>query len=46
MSEFARKVKKYYLLGVWSVERVKAAVKAGKLSAEEYEAVTGEAYVE
>ena len=46
MSEFAARVKKYYLLGVWNEARVKAAVKAGKLSAEEYEAVTGKVYVE
>lgn len=46
MSEFARKVKKYYVLGIWSLERVKAGVRAGKLSAEEYEAITGKKYVE
>ncbi|MBQ7216812.1 MAG: XkdX family protein [Synergistaceae bacterium] len=46
MSEFAMRVKKYYLLGIWSEVRVKAAVKAGKLTSEEYEAITGEGYVE
>ncbi len=43
---FAERVKKYYLLKMWSKQRVKEAVKAGKLSAEEYEAITAEVYVD
>ncbi len=35
--------KKYYPR-LWSRERIEALVKAGKLTAEEYKAVTGEEY--
>lgn len=37
--------KKYYP-NYWSIERIKALVKAGKLTAEEYQQITGEAYEE
>ncbi len=46
MREFAEKVKVWYELGLWSEERVKNAVKRGKLSTEEYAAVTGGEYRE
>ena len=34
---------KYYPV-LWQLDRLKALVAAGKLSAEEYKAITGEAY--
>lgn len=43
MSKNFEKVKGYYERGMWSIERVRAAV--GKwITAEEYEQITGEAY--
>ncbi len=41
MSEFALKVKRWYTLGLWSEQRVREAVAQGKLSAEEFKAITG-----
>lgn len=39
-------VKRYYDMGIYSKEDVKKFVKAGKITAEEYEQITGEAYSE
>ena len=39
-------VKRYYDMGIYSKEDVKKFVKAGKITAEEYEQITGEAYIE
>ncbi len=38
------KVKKFYDMGLYSKEQVKMFVVKGKLTAEEYEQITGEAY--
>lgn len=38
------KVKKYYEAGLWSEERVRKAVELGRLSAGEYEEITGLKY--
>lgn len=43
MSEAYKLAKEYYP-AYWSIERVKALVKAGKLTAEEYYEITGERY--
>ena len=37
-------VKRYYERGIYSKEDVAKFVKAGRLTADEYEAITGEAY--
>lgn len=44
MSAFAEKVKKYYELGLWAIERVKNAVDKGAVTREEYALITGEEY--
>lgn len=36
------KIKRYYEAGVWNRQMVKNAVKKGKITAEEYETITGE----
>ena len=41
MSEFARKVKQWYELGLWSEQRVREAVAKAKLNADEFKAITG-----
>ena len=35
MSEFAKKVKRWYELGIWDAERVREAVVRGKIREEE-----------
>ena len=44
MSEFAKKVKGYYELGLWNDTRMKNAVEKGALTQEEYQAITGKDY--
>ena len=44
MSSFAEKVKQYYERGLWSEYRVKNAVKVGRISAEEFKAITSKDY--
>lgn len=44
MSNYAKKVKKWYDSGEWSKAWVRNAVAKGKIAAEEYEIITGEAY--
>ena len=39
-------VKRYYDKGIYSAEDVAKFVKSGKLTAEEYETITGETYEE
>lgn len=39
------KIKNWYDSGMWSKSMVKNAVVKGKITAEEYELITGEAYV-
>ena len=38
------KIRKYYAAGAWNKAMVRNAVKKGKITAEEYEEITGEAY--
>lgn len=40
------KIKGYYDGGFWTKEQVAAAVKYNKITSEQYEQITGEAYVE
>lgn len=40
------KIKKYYEDGLWTKSMVKNAVKKGKITAQQYEEITGEAYAE
>jgi hypothetical protein len=35
-----------YEMGLWDIERVKNAVIKGKITAEQYEEITGEEYIE
>ena len=44
MSEAVKTLAEKYYPVLWSLDRLKALVAAGKLSAEEYLEVTGEAY--
>ena len=45
MSEAVKALAEKYYPRLWGTDRLKALVTAGKLSAEEYEAITVEAYV-
>ena len=38
------KIKRYYDAGVWNRQMVRNAVVKGKITAEEYETITGEKY--
>jgi len=38
------KVRKFFEMGLYSAETVAAFVRKGKITAEEYEKITGEAY--
>lgn len=40
-----KKIKAYYEAGLWTKTMVKNAVVKGKITPEEYELITGEAYV-
>ena len=40
MSEFALKVKDYYDRGLWSADRIQKAYELGKITEEEYHAIT------
>jgi hypothetical protein len=42
MSEFAKKVKKYYDGGLWGLARVQKALEIGKITQEEYEEIVKE----
>lgn len=46
MSKYFDKVKAYYENELWTIYRVKEAVKKGWITEEEYEEITGEAYKE
>ena len=46
MSNFAKKVKKFYDEGLWSKSRVRDAVEKGKITETEYEEIVGEPYDE
>lgn len=41
MREFAAKVKRWYVLGLWTEQMVRAAVAQNKLNGEEFKAITG-----
>ena len=45
MSEAVKALAEKYYPWLWGIDRLKALVTAGKLTAEEYQIVTGEAYV-
>lgn len=45
-SEKYELVKKYYDMKIWDERRVKNAVKMGWITAEEYQEITGNTYVE
>jgi uncharacterized XkdX family phage protein len=38
------KIKRYYDTGLWTLEMVRNVVAKGKITAEEYQTITGEAY--
>ena len=44
MSEAVKTLAEKYYPRLWGIDRLKALAAAGKLSAEEYKAITGEAY--
>ena len=44
MSEFAKKVKKWYELGVWDERKVRDAVMKGVISEEQFKTITGKEY--
>ena len=44
MSEAVKTLAEKYYPVLWPLDRLKALVAAGKLTAEEYQAITGEAY--
>lgn len=46
MMEWFEKIKLYYETGLWDINRVKDAVVKGKITAEQYEEITGEEYIE
>lgn len=46
MSRLYNTVKRYYDKGIYSKEDVAVFVKAGKITAEEYEMITGDEYAE
>ena len=46
MSNFAKKVKKFYDEGLWGRNRVRDAVEKGKITEAEYEEIVGEPYAE
>ena len=43
MTKFAEKVKAWYEAGVWTLDMVRNAVEKGRISAEEFAEITGEA---
>ena len=46
MSNFARKVKKFYDDALWSKARVRDAVEKGRITEAEYEEIVGEPYTD
>lgn len=40
------KIKRWYDLGVWNAKKVHDAVKAGKITPEQYKEITGREYTE
>ncbi|MGO5592783.1 XkdX family protein [Acidaminococcus sp. HCP3S3_G9_1] len=45
MSKWFKKIKVWYEAGYWNTEMVKNAVVKGKITTEEYKAITGKEYV-
>ena len=41
MSKDYENIKNWYNIGVWNIAKMKAAVAKGKITAEEYKAITG-----
>lgn len=46
MSSKFEKVKRYYDNGLWNIKQVRDAVTKGWITAEEFEIITGQPYVE
>ena len=46
MSKMYEQIREWYEQGRWSKKKVRDAVIKGKITAEEYELITGEAYPE
>ena len=46
MSAKYNKVKQYYDMGVWTIDRVRNAVLKGWITEEEFREITGEEYIE
>jgi uncharacterized XkdX family phage protein len=44
MSKHYNKVKKWFDMGMWSIEVVKSAVKKGWITKDEFKEITGEEY--
>lgn len=44
MAKTVKEMAMSYYPKLWNIERIKALVEAGKLTSEEYEEITGEAY--
>ena len=44
--DWFEKIKMYYDMGFWDIERVKNAVIKGRITAEQFEEITKQAYVE
>lgn len=45
MSKWFKKIKEWHEAGYWNTEMVKNAVVKGKITTEEYKAITGKEYV-
>ena len=44
VSEKFAAIKKYYELGLWTIDQVKMAVLKGKITATEFKSITGKTY--
>mgnify|MGYP002868327300 CR=1 FL=1 len=44
MSNFAQKVREYYVLGLWDERKVRDAVAKGKVSESEFRVITGKEF--
>ena len=44
--DWFEKIKIYYEMGLWDIERVKNAVIKGKITAEQFKEITEQAYAE
>jgi len=44
--DWFEKIKFYYEMGLWDIERVKNVVTKGKITAEQFKEITGQTYAE